>query len=264
MKRVLKLYGIKQLLCIALSVVLATGFMPLHASAYSTKYVYKITTVKQNTPVVVKADTFDYDEKTQTNTTVYQMYKITLPSNGYIKAQVSSKNNTMYIYKSLPSGRALENPDAITTLSSSSTYYKVLPKGTYYIRSSCDLSLKWSFTKINHKSNYCRAKAASLKKGKKAAVVFDYGYEYAKWYKIKLTKKKKITVTKKVMDTLSPRTDLVIYNSRGVRVQCSMLSGYRYQTAKLPKGTYYIMVLRSFDRYESSFYEGRLDQITWK
>ena len=70
-----------------------------------------------------------------------------------------------------------------------------------YIRSSCDLSLKWSFTKINHKSNYYRAKAASLKKGKKAAVVFDYGYEYAKWYKIKLTKKKKIFVYTKWKET---------------------------------------------------------------
>lgn len=264
MKRVLKPYGIKQLLCIALSVMLATGFMPLHASAYSNKYVYKVTTFKQNTPTAVKADTFEYDEKTQTDTTVYHMYKITLPANGYIRTQASSKNYTLYIYRSLPSGRYLENPDAITSLSGSGTNYKVLPKGTYYIRSSCDLSLKWSFTRINHKSNYCRAKAASLKSGKKAVVVFDYGYEYAKWYKIKLKKKKKITVTQEVMDSLSPRTNLAIYDSRGYRVQFSMLSGMRYQTAKLPKGTYYIMVSRSFDRNESSVYEGRLDQISWK
>ena len=70
----------------------------------------------------------------------------------------------------------------------------MIPKGTYYLWSSEPIKIRWSFIKAPNPSNYCKAKAKKLSSGKKETVVFNDNYEYPRWYKISLTKRKTITI----------------------------------------------------------------------
>ncbi|MDO5133883.1 MAG: hypothetical protein Q4D81_13035 [Eubacteriales bacterium] len=263
MKTSLKHRILQQFVCLAMAVIICSGFIPLRAEA-STKYVYKITTLKQNTYVTAKGDKSDYNDKTDSYTDTYYLYKITVPANGYVKIQTTNSSKYIYIYRSINKNEYIGHSDRIRECYDSKIYYQALPKGTYYIYADSGTKFKWSFVKCKNPSNYCRSRAATLAAGKKTTIVINPGYEYDRWYKVVLKKKKTITVTIKILDD-NYRSDFYLYDSKGSRVNCPYLTTDSYRTAILPKGKYYIRIL-AIDKYSDAYgdFTGRISQLMWK
>ena len=270
MRSSLKRSGMKSLLCLALSVIILAGFIPLNAKADAI-YKYNIVTLKQNTTVSVKdSDTYDFDTGVQN----YTLYKISVPADGYIKFQLSNADAGIALYKSFYTNRNLSDANIIRCLYDKKTHFFVLPKGTYYLHLYKDeayTTLKWTFTKLSKKANYCRARASALARTKKANCMFHYGYEHAKWYKIKLTKKQKITITLKTLDDQFSLGMVRVFNSKekliNTKMQESGDNAYAlsvYQSDTLPKGIYYIRLSRKYDYNNSDYAVGRLAQLSWK
>ena len=251
MKSFLKRSAVKQLACFLLAVIITAAFVPLPAQASTEKYNYKITTLKQKKWVTAK----DYTYNSDTNTYTYYLYKITVPANSFIRIDSKNKSNYIDIYKSFnknsyPSG-------SIASFYDNNIYRRVLPKGTYYISADNGTTFKWQFSRSKNPTNFCRSRSARLKAGYKKWEIFNYGYEFDRWYRISLTARKPITVTMNQMDKSYWSVDFSIYNSRGYRVTCNELNDTNYRTAVLPKGTYYIRV----NRNEYSEYDEVCDRI---
>ena len=246
---------IKRFLCIALTVVIIAGFVPVHANASSVNY--KVTNLQQNTTITA----LPHDN----NAGTYHLYKISVPKNGFIKIVTSNRSAAVRIYKSINWN---EQPDASKYLVDSIydlvQRYVVLPKGTYYLAVREKTKLKWTFTSMPNKTNYCRGRAATLNRGKKTMIAFNYGYEYDKWYKIKITNRKKITISLKPMEDYYGSIFFTLVNSRGIRVNSPQLSRYTYQTAVVPAGVYYICLERSEPKADEMYYYDRLCQLSWK
>lgn len=260
MKSLLKRNIMSHLLCIALTVVITVGLVPLRAEAYTTKYAYKFITLNQNKYVTSRDYTERYIEKTDTNIETYYLHKISVPANGYIRINANSTNE-IDIFKTINKKKYLYASEPILDLYGKKVYYEVLPKGTYYIKADSGVKFKWSFVKVQSGSNYCRIRAQKLAAGKKKIEIFNYGQEYDRWYMISLPQKKTITVSYSLKQ-FNP--DLIVYNSRGVKVNCPALTDKSRRTPVLAKGTYYIRLSR--DRYEDkySFYRERFVQFWWR
>ena len=260
MKPLLKNIALKKLICMALIVLIMIGFFPFQAYAASTKYVYKITTLKQNKYVTSKEYTYKYNEKTNTETYTYDLYKINLPGNGYVRIETKSIKD-LYIYKAINTKKDLYSSESILNLYGKRVYREVLPKGTYYIRADKWVKFKWNYCYAKWGTNYCRSRAVPLSSGKKRIEMFHYGREYDRWFKVYLPQKRTITVTYSAKNYY---TDFYIYNSRGYSVRCPELTETSWRTPLLPKGTYYIRVYRDDDEYEDSFYHGRYLEFWWR
>ena len=105
-----------------------------------------------------------------------------------------------------------------------------------------------------------KIKANTLAPKKKIKLVFNHKYEFARWYKIKLTKRKTITLTLKGLDDDS-YTDFEIFDSERKEINCPRLTDTSYRTETLPKGTYYLRI--DGGRYYDEW-SGRMRQIMWK
>ena len=256
MKSFLKRSAVKQLACFLLAVIITVGSVPLPAQASTTKYNYKITTLKQKKWVTAK----DYTYNSDTNTYTYYLYKITVPANSFIRIDSKNKSAWLNIFKSIDRKKSLSDQDALEYFYSQNVYRYVLPKGTYYICAYEEPTFKWQSTTTKNPTNFCRSRSARLKAGYKKWEVFNYGYEFDRWYRISLTARKPITVTMKQMDS-DGGDNFSIYNSRGYYVTCNELNDSVSRTAVLPKGTYYIRVYTDVD-YDR--YYGRICQFWWR
>lgn len=256
MKSFLKRSAVKQLACFLLAVIITVGFVPLPAQASTEKYNYKITTLKQKKWVTAK----DYTYNSDTNTYTYYLYKITVPANSFIRIDSKKKSAWLNIFKSIDRKKSLSDQDALEYFYSQNVYRYVLPKGTYYICAYEEPTFKWQSTTTKNPTNFCRSRSARLKAGYKKWEVFNYGYEFDRWYRISLTARKPITVTMKQMDS-DGGGNFSIYNSRGYYVTCNELNDSVSRTAVLPKGTYYIRVYTDVD-YDR--YYGRICQFWWR
>ena len=260
MKSSLRRHVMKHLLCIALTVVITAGFVPLRTEAYTTKYVYKFISLKQNKYVTSRENTDYYNERTDTGIETFYLHKISVPANGYIRINANSTGD-IDIYKTINKKKSLYESEAIKSLYGKKVYFEVLPKGTYYINADRGVKFKWSFVKVQGGSNYCRARAWKLAAGKVRTEVFNYGQEYDRWYMISLPRKSTITVTYSVEQS---EPEFTVYNSHGVRLNCPSLTNRSWRTPLLAKGIYYIRISR--DRYESeySYYYDRFLQFWWR
>ena len=263
MKMLRKQNLMKRLLCIALSLVLTAGFAPMRAQASDWNLKYNISTLKANTFSTIKPDYKNYNN----NTKEYYLYKITVPANSYVKIKTNNKNNSLKIYKRFSKEKELHESDPAVSLSKKTSYYRVLPKGTYYIYNdnSANVRIKYTFTKVKNPGNYCKAKAYSLAAGKKRTLVFNYKYEFGRWFKIQLTKKKAITITSKYLDERDYSSHISVYDSYGHRIDTYELNNTTDRTQVLPKGTYYIRVSRlGYSDNDNGLYLARMCQFYWK
>ena len=258
MKISLKRGCLKRLLCIALSVVLAAGFAPMKTNAAGWKYKCSVTTLSRGRTISAK-EYYSIDVANRSYN--YTYYKITVPENGYIKFKKSKAASKIYIYKTINRNNPAKETTAVKTISSGKkTNYCVLKRGTYYLGVYDATSLKWTFTRAGNPTNYCRAKAASLSRGKNKTVVFNYKYEYARWYKFKITTKKKITLyINDMADDLIYRTDVTVIDSDGYALDTPVNTLKKIQTYAQYPGTYYIRVTCDPDEWA-----GSMLQIKWK
>ena len=255
----------KHFLIIAVAVLVMAGFVPVRAKAETYKEEVKIIELKQNTTLSSKGyDTYYPDTDTYVHTSI--VYKITVPANGYIKLNVSNKSAWIQIYKKINKEWEYFSWDnEVADSTGKKLYYYVLPKGTYYIPGNDDTSFKWSFTKVARKTNYCRAKAQSISAGKTYTLISQYEYEHYRWYKVKLTSKKKLYIKCKGLDRegTDVGADVAVYDSNRIWKK-TKLSGVTFRTtAKLPKGTYYIRLRVGDDVTDENYYSGRLCQLSW-
>ena len=247
----------------ALSVLLAVVMLMLVAEpAYAAiSNVYSVRTLSAGTIVSGKQEVVNYD----TNKRTHIIYKITTPKNGYITVtNYKGSDNTLYVYKTLADAKADKYTKRVDT-----TYKKTksipLAAGTYYIRPSYGaFKFKYTFKSCAiDTTNFCRAKATTLAKGKTVTVCAPKGYAYYRWYKINLTTKKVMNFTWKDLNTNSTKipdsADLTLYNAAGDTFTLSHADGYVYTTTKsVPKGTYY---LRVNAQYPESLH---LSTVMWK
>lgn len=264
MKSFLKRNALKHLICIALVVIITSRFIPLRTLAYTYKNSYRVTALGQKKTVTQKADTERYYESTDTDVHTCYIYKINVPANGYLRIASSASSKAITIYKSIDKtvGINSQYENEVDTLKGSRTYYRILPRGYYYIHADPGTKFNWSFNRKKTIYNYCRARATSLKAGAKTGIFFTCGYEYDRWYKVSLTRNKTITVTFKQLDTGSDyQNGFNIYDSQGDEVNCPELTKTSYRTGTLRKGTYYIRVWR--DLYENEYF-GRIVQVMWR
>lgn len=148
--------------------------------------------------------------------------------------------------------------DTIYYFNESGYIYLNLKKGTYYFWAySNNIKIKYSLIKPTNTSNYCIEKAEKLNKKKTI-----YGFQhlknnYSRYYKIKLTKKQKITIRKEYP------CGIALYDKYCSPVNLIWENEY-YEKSSIPlsPGTYYI-------RVNSMDYEGLLGgsgafAISWK
>lgn len=269
MKSLLKQYALKHLLCIALAIIITAGFIPLRACASTFKNSYRVTALGQKKTVTQQADTERYYSSTDTNVHTFYVYKINVPANGYLRIASSATYKEIKIYKSIDKTEEIDwqYENEVATLKGSRAYYRILPRGYYYIHADPGTKFNWSFNRKKTVYNYCRARAASLKAGAKTGVFFTCGYEYDRWYKVTLTRSKTITVTLSRLDAEynSSLNGFNVYDSQGDEVNCPELTKTSFRTGTLRKGTYYIRIWRH--RYIDNEYEdcsGRIVQVIWR
>lgn len=251
-----------------MAVIIITGFIPLHTWAYTHKYSYRVTALAQKKTVTQKADTERYYESTDTDVYTCYIYKINVPANGYLRIASSATSKEIKIYKSIDKTEEIDwqYENEVATLKGSRAYYRILPRGYYYIHADPGTKFNWSFNRKKTVYNYCRARAVSLKAGAKTGVFFTCGYEYDRWYKVTLTRNKTITVTLSRLDAEynSSLNGFDVYDLQGKAVNCPELTKTSYRTGTLRKGTYYIRIWRDRDEDEYGDYRGRIVQVIWR
>lgn len=197
----------------------------------------------------------------------YNMYKLVVPSNGYIKVQNKGAGD-VEIYNSLPK---TDMPLGVKSgyIYGSDSEYVAVTKGTYYFCSNTEnAKIKITFTKINNSKNYCSALSKNLGSSKSETIVFNPGYEYARWYKIKLNKQKSITIKYQMLDGGNSRNSTVgfqLFKSNMNEIYCSNISGKDIiRTSILDKGVYYIKVSPCGESYYSGNHGGRIRVLSWQ
>ena len=253
----------KQLLCMAMALCIITCLAPRRADAYTKRYTSNITTLKQNTYVTAKGYVTNYNSSADTSTTTTYYYKITVPSGGYVTFNTNSKSKGFYLFKTLNKSKTYYDNKNVGYLYNYTSFYRVLPAGTYYIYGEKGLKFKWAFHKAATTTNYCRSRAAGLSTGKKTTVVFTRGYESGKWYRAALASKKTLTV---YVNDLTRKSNLIVdvFNAAGVKISTSRVNDTTIRTKTLARGTYYIR-LRPSDYYSANdYYVGRMGTIMWR
>ncbi len=155
--------------------------------------------------------------------------------------------------------------DHCVILTSSSGMRFGLDKGAYYIMAPAKVKFKYTITKRTFGGNYSRAKSSSLAKNVKRNITQTSLHNYARWYKIKLTAKQRVTVW------TNTGYNIDIRNSKGKWLEASeqrATKSMRVVSAKLlPAGTYYIVVNQvlngecPYTFLESGYQSG---EIYWK
>ena len=255
-------------ICLLIVLCMIAGFIPVNAQAYEKKGRYRIHTLSQKKWITAQ----EYNEK------YLNIYKIKVPSDGYIKVTVNSDKCTgkhssrvpamLYTSYDIRSDHALDKYHIANFVPGK--HYVALKKGTYYFYPGASkLKFKWEHHAVSHGSNSRMSRAKKLTSGKNKRVCFAYGHEYTKWYKIKLTKKKKIQVFARRMESKSrygrifgPGFEAMVVNSKGKKINTTKLNENMQITGLLPKGTYYISLKRFTSGGRVQYYGDRLISLT--
>lgn len=114
-------------------------------------------------------------------------------------------------------------------------------------------------TKVSEKSGKKKSKAVTIKKKKTKKGTIEAGSSQADWYKFKLTKKKKTTITVKC--AANEKIVVRVYKGKK-KIDSATMYGNKKLTirsvGKWPKGTYYIKIARG-SKTSSGYYE-----VKWK
>ena len=230
---------------------------------------FKVNDIKPDTTVNLKdrheleTSYETHDDKTGETayTYVYNEYRLVIPADGYIKIKMGGKNDyngihgykhpKAYYYANNKSGDFIQIPLFFTLeMEDIENGRDIIPlsKGTYYFDAYCisnnaadTMPFSYSFKKASFPANYCRAKAQTLKRGKKAEICQIPKKNYNRWFKIKLTKKQAITFWSDNGDHAA------IFNEDLERIEIKRAGekSIKYSTVKkLPKGTYYLRMAR--------------------
>ncbi len=258
--------GLKQILCLLLIFTIASAFIPVQTEASTVKGQYKIYTLPQKK--WVKSPVYSGD--------LQVVYKVKIKSTGYYKIEFDDSKVTTRHRRSHVGVQILKKYDdgadylSWERPSEGKTAYGVLPKGTYYLYSNhSELRFKYQFIKKSKPSNTKKSKAKTLKRGVNKTVLFPCKTSYPLWFKVKINSRHKIRVFAKDKALI---TDPIVqvYDSKGKLVNTTAISDTKCQTAAVPKGTYYIKLIRptGFDdhrfRYAGEgYYKGRAISLTW-
>lgn len=231
---------LKRMICLFAVLLIVAGLVPVHAEAAS-------KTVNMKQKVWYTPDESD------------TIYKITVPASGYCRLYLNTSKASRSDLRSVRrTGIRIWDSKVkdIFYRCKDDTNYFALPKGTYVVDARENVKMKWDFQKVSGVNNYCRAKAVKKEAGKNTTELFDYGREFAKWYKIELKKTKKIAVFARERDDRahgSPDLNVLILDSQGRLVLTTEMSNFTVRTSDpMPKGTYYIRLERMPDRIDSS------------
>ena len=252
----------KILVCFSLIFALCIAVAPKNVEAAAQYRYVNAGTLAPNTYTQVQEAAHDYNNGGDT----YYAYKVNVPSDGYIKVYNPS-GKWLHLLKRISKcyGHVIGDVDECEF----DSYTRCIPvsKGTYYLctsdyRDGTAFNLKYKFVKIAPTSNFCKVKASSLPSGKTKIICVNKRREFNRWYKIKLTSKKTITVTRKLADGSGlSGSDFEIFDSSGNCVDHSFLQDGKYRTARVPKGTYYIVVTGFMEEVYSPH---RISTISWK
>jgi hypothetical protein len=154
----------------------------------------------------------------------------------------------------------LDSLDLYGTASGTQAF--VLRKGTYYVNfydSEKNSQVKFSISALKDPRNYCPSRAVTMKRGVKylhGAHVPLNSFEYD-WFKIKLTRKQRITVYG------STQIDYVWFLDKNLRIldnEAYTNKGYRTKDVLNP-GTYYV---RIYNNWITNTFETRANTVFWK
>lgn len=193
-----------------------------------------ITNLKQNQWTKKKESGIYYINDKYYNVRYFN--KITIPSDGYITIKFYGKipeYDSVYIYNS-------------PTVESDYSYYDAkqdvriaLPKGTFYIVSSPNYRMKYTFTPVKDPANYCFRKATNVVPGKTYTLTSYWDSYYNHYYKLNLKKKGFIDVN--VIYGMD-NSYIDIYNSRGGLLDTKKTSKHVYTYEIQKPGIYYISI----------------------
>ena len=251
MKRILRTF------LLSILVVMAFG------TAAQAKEVYKAIATKQNT--WYKPKRYEYGWVGDDYVETYYRYKITVPANYYVTVTLKDKDSCrLNLYKSLKAA-SYDEIEEFYTSSGAVSDNIVLQKGIYYFGLSYSnggaAAFKYKFTKYVNKANYKSSKALAWNANKKIAIVQTPGHNYTRWYKIKLTKKKRVYVWG------ADNVAMLDAKHQYVKVaENNNADGYAYASyEKLKPGIYYIAFPWKWDRYSDAFYRyGSIEIVWWK
>lgn len=175
-------------------------------------------------------------------------YKVVVKSEGYITLSAKNTKGGVAYFDFLNSKKKFfSDPQTVYSDYGNVSSIKVpVSKGTYYIRLQADdyfdlggyAYVKYKFTPIKQKTNYCTGRALTLKPGAYKKIYQTPDYSFDRYFKIKLTTAKRITVFSK--------SEAEIFDVEGEQVDTTQATTtanlYKYKTKKLKAGTYYIAV----------------------
>lgn len=229
--------------------------------------------------VLVRAVFFDGSDRTLTsgkqvavgvNGKQTNYFKFKVKKAGYITVPLTEDQSARYCKVTLCNSKkkALTNEMSLGGVYTNTLTYGV-KKGTYYIRVKYPYSSKEAYTfkvtsnsSIKEKSGKTKAKAVTLKKGKKGTKkgTLEAGSGQADWYKFKRTNKNKATVT--VEGKTNDKIKVTLYRGGkkiGTGTFSYMHKGYKFTMPKgYAKGTYYIKIERG-SKKSSGWYS-----VNWK
>ncbi len=120
-------------------------------------------------------------------------YKIRVPQDGIMSISLSSSKKGICVYL------CGSDKNTLCTFEADGKKYKgniSIKKGTYYLQNGKDVNVKCKFKteKVKDYKNYCVERAKTIGSKQKVKVAQIGNQNYIKWYKIKLTKRRKITI----------------------------------------------------------------------
>jgi len=233
----------------------ATYYLKIYRSAYYSDNTANFTIKPYSysgADKTLKSGAWSGTYATDYNQTIYHKVVISKPGyitvQGYSKGSISTPKSSVSISLTNSKKKALEG-SFLSSGNNFTTYFGV-KKGTYYIavKNYGHYKLKYTFKAVSDKSGSSKRKATTLKKNKpvKGLLISNESAKKSDWFKIKLTKKKKISfkVNANVSDyfrvKLIPKNSRIYGTSKLIGPGITSLK----TTSKLPAGTYYIQITK--------------------
>ncbi len=193
----------------------------------------------------------------------YRLFKYVATSTGMLTV-TGNADNSSYVTLLDSSKKVISESRSLYSSSSYTGRFAVKKGKTYYLKIysycySTPSAFKVSQKKITEKSGSKKKKAKTVKAKKTIKGTLINGTGEIDWYKFKVTKKKKVTITfKSYTDDF---TYMEVFNSKGRSIgYCSNCQQVKklQSVGKLSKGTYYIKIYK-YNKIKGSVYD-----LKWK
>ena len=230
----------------------------LYSNVYAKDvYNYKAIALKPNVTVMQKDSDYKYSGNDYIRT--YYYYKVVAPSEGFFTVSVKKGKSTSFnAYLNVNKKLDPNTDNSFYWRSNENINMIPVSKGIYYFWTQPGQTIKYKFTKVTQKKNYCVGKALPLKKGKKEVVCQTPKYNFNRWFKISLPKKQAITLWFYEDDWCDVYDEELNY----IELEHASSSSPKWFTKKMPKGDYYIKVSSSgYSNYNNTSY---VHTLYWK